>query len=422
LGVKVSVKEAGPCEKLLSVAVTADMIREEYDSFFQHVGREAKVPGFRPGKAPREVLESHFRSEARERVLERLISRSFRDAVGEKQIEFFGRPTIRGVEFTDEKLAYEALIEVPPPIKLRRYRGLSAVKPPVLVKPEEVNGAVERIRETLAKFVAVEDRPAAMGDFLIADYRCVVEGQEAEQRNDDWIELREEEFVKGFSEQLVGSKPGEDREVKIQFPENFGRKEWAGKEGLFKVKVKEIKTKKLPELNDELAKETGEFQTLAELHAHLERQIESEKNREAEVQYESALLDQLVKENPLEVPKGVVERRLAALLDATVQSLYRRRLRPEMIQKELPALREKLRPEAEREVRVSFLLEEIAKKEGLKPEPADWETKYKEAGARHRQPEETVRKYYEEHLEAKEALGIQILHEKAIQWIKDNAK
>lgn len=422
MGVKVSVKDGGPCEKVLSVAVTGDMIRDEYNEFFQHLGREAKVPGFRPGKAPREVLESHFKNEARERVLERLISRSFRDAIGEKQIEFFGRPTIRGVEFTDDKLAYEALIEVPPPIKLKKYKGLAATRKAVEVKPEEVNESLERVRETLAKFVAVEDRPAALGDFLIADYRCSIEGKEVENRTDDWFELREEEFLKGFSTQLVGSRPTEEKEVRIHFPENFGRKEWAGKEGIFQVKVKEIKTKKLPELNDDLAKETGEFQSLEELRGRLEGQIKEGKARESETEYESALLEALVKENPVEAPKGVVERRLSALLDATVQSLYRRKLRPEMIQKELPALRDKLQPEAEREVRVSFLLEEIAKRESLKAEPDDFDAKYKEAAARHRQSEEVVKKYYEEHTEAKEALGIQILHEKAIQLIKDNAK
>ena len=419
---KVTVKDSGPCEKVVSVAISADLIRKEYDEFFQHVGKEAKVPGFRPGKAPREVLESHFRNEAREKVLERLISRSLHEAIEEKQLEFFGRPHVRGVEFTDEKLAFEALLEVLPPIKLKRYKGLTAAKKAVEIKPEEVNQSLDRIRESLAKFVAVEDRPAALGDFLIADYHCEVEGKEVERRADDWFEVREDEFLKGFSSQLVGARPGEEKEVRIQFPENFGRKEWIGKEGLFHVKVKEIKTKKLPELNDDLAKETGEFQTFAELKQHLEQQLQEEKANEVEAEYEKTLLEELVKENPFEAPKGVVERRLESLLDATVQSLYRRKLRPEMIQKELPTLREKLRPEAEREVRISFLLEEIAKKEGLKAEPSDFETKYKGAAARHRQPEDVVKKYYDEHSEAKEALESQLLHEKAIQLIKVNAK
>ena len=134
MGVKVSIKESAPCEKLLSVTVSGDLIREEYTEFFQKVGKDARIPGFRPGKAPQEVVQAHFRDEAKEKVLERLIVRSFRDAVGEKGIEFLGRPTIREVEFTQDKLTYEALVEVPPAIKLGKYRNLSASRPKAEVK------------------------------------------------------------------------------------------------------------------------------------------------------------------------------------------------------------------------------------------------------------------------------------------------
>lgn len=422
MGVKTSLKDAAACEKVLSVAVTEDLIRQEYDEFFQKVGKEARVPGFRPGKAPREVLETHFRGEAREKVLERLIARSFREAVKEREIEFLGRPTIREIQFTEEKLSYEALLEVPPRIKLGKYRGLSAAKKAAEVKAEEVDQALERVRESLAKFQAVEDRPAGLGDFLIADYTCTVEGKEAEKRSDDWFELREDEFLKGFSTQLVGVRPGEEREVQIQFPEKFGRKEWAGKPGVFKVKVKELKAKTLLPLNDDLAKETGEFETLEALRSHLQKQIESEKVRQAEIEFENALLDTLLKENAFEVPKGIVERRLVSLAQSTVEALRQRGLTEEAIQKELSSIYEKLRPEAAREVRLSFLLDEIAKQEKLELSESDFETKYKEIGLRHRQSEEPVRKYYAEHPEAKESLGIQILNERAIQLIKDNAK
>lgn len=420
--VKVSVKDSAPCEKVLSVAVSGDLIQEEYDHFFQEIGKDARVPGFRPGKAPREVLESRFSHEAKEKVLEKLIARSLREAVGEKQIQFLGRPTIREIQFTDEKLSYEALLEVPPSIKLNRYKGLTAEKSAVEVKPEEIEQALERVRESHAKFVAVEDRSAALRDFLIADYRCTIEGKEVENRTDDWFELQEEEFLKGFSPQLVGARPGDEKEVRIRFPEKFGRKEWVGKEGVFQIKVKELKKKVLPAIDDELAKETGEFQTLEEVRNHLKSRIEQDKVGRAETEYENALLEALVKENPFEVPQGVVERRLRALVEETVESLHRTGLKPEAIEKELESLEKKLRPEAERQIRISFLLDEIAKREKLELNESDYASKYKEIGLRHRQAEEPVRKYYEEHAEAKESLGFQILNEKAVQLIKTNAK
>lgn len=423
--VKVSIKDSAPCEKTLSVAVQSDLIRREYDHFFEAIGKEARVPGFRPGKAPREVLARHYAGEAREKVLERLISQSLHEAVEEKELRFLGHPTIRGIEFTDEKLTYEALLEMPPAIKLRKYKGLSAVKPIVEVKPEEVETALGHLQESHAKFQAVEDRPSQMGDSLIADYRCLVEGKEVEKRTDDWIELREEEFLKGFSPQLVGLRPGEEKEARLPFPEKFARKEWAGKEGVFQVKVKEIKTKTLPPLNDELAKETGEFQTLEELKTHLQKRIEEDISRRAEVEYEKGLLDALLKENVFEVPQGVVERRLRTILEEAVQSLYRSGIPEEALEKQekqVESLKEKLRPEAEHQVRLAFLLEEISKREKIELTEENFQTKYQSLAARHRQTEAAVKKYYGEHSEAKELLGIQILNEKAIQLIKDNAK
>ena len=418
---KAILKESAPCEKVLSVDVSGELIQEEFNLFYQHIEKDARVPGFRPGRAPRGVIETHFRTEAREKVLERLISRSFREAVGEKKIEFLGSPRIKDVQFTDDKLTYEALLEVPPTIRLGRYKGLTAEKKAVEINPDEIAQATERVQNSLAKFAAVEDRPAQMGDFLMADYTCRIDGKEVDKREDDWFELREEEFLKGFSTQLIGVKAGEEREIQIQFPSDFGRKEWAGKTGIFQIKIKEVKEKKLLALDDELAKETGEFETLDQLRDHLRQQIESDKTRQAEIAFENALLEALLKETAFEVPKGVVERRLINLVEQTAQAIYQRRMPQEVFEKEVAALYEKLRPEAERQVRLSFLLEAIAKKEKLELTGADFEFKYKEMGLRHRQTPEAVKKYYDEHPEAKDSLTIQILNEKAIQLIKDNA-
>ena len=421
MSVKTSIKDSAPCEKVLSISVSQDLIREEYDFFYHEMGKQAKVPGFRPGKAPRDVLEQHFKDQAKEKVLENLVSRSLRDALKDKQIEFLGRPTIKGIEFTPEKLSYEAHLEVAPEIKLGKYRGLSAKKNEAKVEADEVEKTLKNIQESLAKYSAVENRPAVMGDFLIADYTLTVDGKEAEKRTDDWFELREGEFLKGFSTQLVGVKSGEEREVKIEFPEKFGRKEWAGKTGVFQVKVKEIKEKKLAPIDDELAKETGEFQTLAELRQQIEKQIESEKKRKAEVEFETTLLDLLLKETSFPVPQGVIDRRLNYLAESTLEDLHKRGTPAEVLEKEAKAIIEKHQLEAERQVRLSFLLDAIAKKEKLELTNSDFEAKYQETAERHRQSLDAIQKYYAEHADAKESLGMQILNEKVVQLIKDSA-
>ncbi len=294
---KISVKEGKDCQKILSVEVGEEPIREEYEQFYKSVAPKAKIPGFRPGKASREVLEMYFKDEAKQEVIKHLVSESYTQAIREKVLEPLGYPDIKDVQFDGRKLSYQAVIETRPKIKLAKLSGFKIKKEAAQVEARDLEEALKRLQESLAKYNAVEGRPAAMGDFVVADYVCWVDGKEAEKRSEDWFEIKEDEFLKGFSVQLIGVQPGEQKEVRILFPENFSRKEWVGKEALFRVTVKEIKTKTLPPLDDELAKEAGEYKTLEELRQKIRADLQAQKDREKESEYEKALLDELLKNN-----------------------------------------------------------------------------------------------------------------------------
>ncbi len=419
---KVSVKDTKNCEKTLKIEVGSDRIQEAYDAFYKAIAPNAKIPGFRPGKAPLHIVAMHYRGEAKEQVLKDLLSDSYQQAVEEESLEPLGYPEVRDIKFDEEKLSFEASVEVRPKIKLSKVKGLSAKKEPVSAKPGEVEESLKRIQESLAQYKAVEDRPSALGDFVIADYACEVEGKEVEKRPDDWFELKEDEFLKGFSKQLVGSKPGEEREVRVTFPADMNRQELAGKEAVFKIKVKEIKTKVLPELNDDLAREAGEHNTLAELKEKIEKELMAEKEKTAESAYEKALLDELIKANKMDLPPKLVERRVSYMIDQARQHLEQQGGAGDEFEKQKDKMKEGFRPEAERQVHLALLLEEIAAKEDITVTDEDVKKHFTKISERFRQPVETVEKYYQGREEALESLKDQIRSEKTVEFIKQNAK
>lgn len=420
--IKVSVKDGKVCEKIVKVEVAAEEIQKEYDHFYQDITQKAKIPGFRPGKAPRNVLELHYKDEAKKHAAEHLITESYRQAIREKGIVPLGFPDIRDVKFDDTKLSYEAFVETRPKVKLSKVSGLSAKKEKTELKAEEIESTLKRIQESLAQYKAVEDRAAQLGDFVIADYVCTIEGKEIEKRQDDWFEIQKEDYLKGFSEQLIGVKPGDDRQVQVSFPEDFTRKEMAGKPAVFNVKVKEIKFKQLPEMNDDMAQSAGEFKTFADLKAQIEKDMMASKERETESKFEKALLDEFVKNNKVDLPEGLVKRRAERLMESAMKEFQQRGGTEDKMKEIQGKMHEEFEKEARRQVHLAFLLEEVAEKENIQVTDEDLKARYQKVADEVRQPLEAVEAYYKEHEEHRESLREQIRSEKAIEFIKQNSK
>jgi len=418
---KINVKEVNSCEKILTIDVPSELVAEEFSHFYESVGKQAKIPGFRPGHAPKHVVALHFRDEARQEVLKQLVSRTFHDAVKQEEIPVIGYPRIENVEFDETRLKFKAHVEMRPKIKIDKYVGLSAKREPVQVNPSEIEEALRRIQESHAKFQAVEGRDAKIGDFIICDYRLQVDQREVEKRDGEWIELREKDYLEGFSKQLMGVKTGEVREVKVTFPLEYGKKEFAGKQGVFSLTVREIKEKKLPDLDDELAKGAGDYETLADLKKAIEQDFENHKKNEVEKKLENALLDELLKKSKFEIPSGMVERRLNALVEESVQNLISRGAKEEEAAREKETFRKNLLPEAQKQIRLSFILDEIATRERIEATDEDLNLKYQAIAERVRRSVEEVKSYYAKEEERKESLLQQIITEKTIQRIKDKA-
>jgi len=419
---KVKLQEGKACEKILTIEVAQDRIRQEFESFYKAIAPRAKVPGFRPGKVPRDVLVMHYEKNANDSVLETLLSESLPKVLREKDLNPLTTPEIKDIQFTKEKLVYKAFIETRPKIKLSKVTGLTAKKEKVVVKAEDVEKALKQTQEMHSQYKAVEGRPAKLGDFVITDYVCTVDGKEMEKRNDDWIELKEEEYLKGFSTQLVGVNVNDEKDVQITFPGDMADKRAAGKTAVFKMKVKEIKEKKLPALDDDLAKQAGEYKDLSDLKQKLTADLEKRATDEKEASFERELLSELVKHNKIDLPSGLVQRRGEYLMDQARQRFLQQGGTEELFEKEKEKMLKEFEGEARRQIHVAFLLDEIADTQGIKSEEADLVKKYEALSLQFRQPKETIEKYYKEHKEAQETLLDQVRNEKVIEFLKQNAK
>jgi trigger factor len=422
VSLKIKLQDGKTCEKILTIEVAQDRISEEYESFYNSIAPRAKVPGFRPGKIPRDVLVMHYEKNANDSVLEALLSESLPKALREKDLSPLTTPEIKDIQFAKEKLTYKAHIEIRPKVKLSRVTGLSAKKEKAGAKPEDIEKALKQTQEMHAQYKAVEGRTAKLGDFVITDYICSVDGKEMEKRNDDWIELKEEEYLKGFSAQLVGASVGEEKNVQISFPQDMADKRAAGKTAVFKMKIKEIKEKILPELNDDLAKQAGEYKDLSDLKQKLTEDLEKRDAAEKEAAFEQELLNELVKHNKIDLPNGLLQRRAEYLMDQARKRFLQQGGTDEVFDKDKEKMQKEFETEARRQVHIAFLLDEIADTQGIKAEETDLGTKYETLSQQYRQPKETIEKYYKEHKEARETLLDQVRNEKVIEFLKQHAK
>lgn len=418
---KVAVKDIAPCEKVLTVDVHSEAIQEQYEIVYKEIAKVAKVPGFRPGKAPRDVISVHYKTEAREEVVKKLVSKSLHEALEEKKLEPILNPEIRDLDFTETKLSYKAHIEVRPDIKLSSYTGIKVKRKPLNVEGKEIDQVIDRLREGFAKFTPVEDLGLEFGDFMIADLKVFVEDNQIESREDDWIEFNEKSFLPEFSATLKGVKPGEAKDIEVNFPADYTNKELAGKKGLFKIKLKEIKKRVLPELNADLAKQIGEYKSVDDLRQAIQRDLETEKSGQEEHRLQNEILESLAKSSSFALPKGMVERRLSQLVEQALRNMLYQGTRQEDALKEKDAIREKLKSEAEKQVRLSFILDEIATREKLEVTEKDLEQKFEDIAREVKQPKERVIEYYaKEHLV--EGLAVQVLNQKTARFLREKAE
>jgi trigger factor len=392
-----SLKSLDPTQVELEISITPEELTAAQDAAFRKLVRNAKVPGFRPGKVPRKIFENQYGSAVIvDRALEDLVPTKYAAAVEEHGLEPLARPTMELVpEEEGQPLRVKAVVAVRPPIEPKDYTGVEIPDLPETATEEDVDRALEQMRRDAATLVPV-DRPVQLGDTATLDYAgriddVAFEGGTAQSQE---TEILTERFIPGFADGIVGMRAGETKDVHAKFPDDYMNTDLAGKDAVFTITVHEVKEPELPELDDELAKRISRTESLADLRTEIKRRLDENVKQNARRRVSQQLLDTVVAANDFPLPEVLVEREIDSLLNDSRQYVARAGLSWDdylaQSGKSEQELRDTFRDEARRRVKTTLLIEAIAKKEGVEATPADVEAELDALAAQYGQPRERI--------------------------------
>jgi len=421
---KVAVEDISPVKKKLNIEIAPDSVLKEMDKAISDVAKKAKIPGFRPGKAPKAIVEKHYGEEVRSEVMNRLISDSYLKALQEHSLNPVDVPEIDNVSSLAKgsPLTFTATVEVRPNIVLGTYDGIEVKEKDINVSDEEVNQTIDRLREMYAQLEVVEGRPLDKNDTAIIDFEGHREGKpiDGAKASDYMLALGTNALIPGFEDQLTGMNRGETREIKVTFPADYNKKDLAGKDADFKVTLKEIKKKVLPELNDEFAKDIGGNKSVDELREGIKKDLEARKRDELASAQREELLSKLVDAHSFDVPPGMVERELQAM--ARQQATRMARQGRDVKSFDIANFREENRALAEKRVRGLLILDAIAEKEKVEVAEQEISSALAMMARTSGQPVEAIKKYYASLDGGLDNLKSSLIQEKTLGLLLSRAK
>jgi trigger factor len=358
--------DLSPVKKSVEVEIPADLIARESERVTHEFGRQAKIPGFRPGKVPTSVVRNRFAKEIQEEVMSRLLPATFRDAIAERGVEPVGDPQLEHVDAFIEgaPIKYKAEFEIKPQIELREYRGLEVDDPKIEVTETDVEAMVERLRDQASSYRPVEDRGLDEGDIAVIEIASTPEGGETKSDNGHF-KMGEETPLPEMHDALRGKQPGATASFDKSYPEEAQQEAWRGKNVHHDVTLKEIRVQEKPEVNDEFAKAVGEWESVDAMREAIRGDIRRHREIEAMRLKRTQAGDALLASHDFEVPETLVEEELGRSLNNYARFLASQGVDIEKAELDWRKVGEEFRPDAIRRVKRSLVLEAIAKKEGL---------------------------------------------------------
>jgi trigger factor len=350
----------------ISVEIPADEVARETEVIVQKYQKVARLPGFRSGHVPASIIKQRFKEDLKSDVVEALVPRHFRKEAEKQGLIPVSQPQVTDLHIHDgEPLRFKASFEIMPEIVVEGYKELRADHPDIVIKDEEVEEAVNSVREQHATYTSIEGRPLADGDYAQASMDGKPKENDATAQpvhmDEVLIEIGGKNTVPEFTENLRGANAGDEREFEVSYPEDVADKRLAGKAFIYTVKIQAIKQKNLPELNDDFAKELGEFSSFDQVRKQIRDNMEAERKHDAERQAKDKLVAELVKRNDFEVPESLVDRQIDLRLERGLRALAAQGMKMEDLKKmDLPRLRVGQRDQAVQDVKSSLLLERVA--------------------------------------------------------------
>ncbi|MFB3817207.1 MAG: trigger factor [Candidatus Methylomirabilales bacterium] len=418
---KVTVEELSPSKRALRVELPSEQVASRLEATYQEWARRLQLPGFRRGKVPRAIIERRFKDDVQDEVLRALIPDSYQEALAQSALDPVGQPTVEDVHFhSGEPLTYRAVVEVKPPVTVSDYRGVTLEREKVEVTDQDVDKALEYLREEAAEYVPMEGWPALRDDLVVLDHEGTLNGKSFKGGSGKNLSvvLGRGGYLPGFEEQILGMQKGEQKSFVLPVPPDFPRKDLAGHELEFAVTVKEVKKRRLPELNDEFAKSAGDQETLAELRDKLRQQLLERKQREQEAGLKRALMDKLAERHAIELPEAMVDRETGQVLEEMAMALRASGGRLPAGQTE--GLEARAREMARRRVKEALLLEAVARQEGLQVSDEELETEVRAMAGAYRQDPAALQRAFEEPAR-RAGLRARLLERKALDWLFSQA-
>ena len=411
-----------------NIEFSAEEFKEALNKAYHANRGKFQIDGFRKGKAPRKVIESHYGHDVFwDEALNDLLEKGYYDAVKEMGIEVISQPSFESPEIkVGEPVVLSGSVQVFPEFEVENYKGLEVEKVETVIGDKEVQEELEKVQKSQARMEIVEDRKSEMGDTVVIDFDGSVDGEAFSGGKADNYELKlgSGQFIPGFEEQLVDKEAGEEVDVEVVFPGDYHAEELAGKPALFKCKVHEIKKEILPEIDDELASDVSDFETLAEYKEDLKKKLQ-EKAAETDLSVmKDRVLEQLYTQNEIEVPEVMIQNEVENMLYDMNQSLSAQGLSlkqyTEWTGQTLDQLREQSKPEAEKRIRTRVLLKNVIRMENLEVAEEEIRELMEDFGKQYGMDVEQVKEmagsetenYFREDAQTK----------KAIDWLFENAK
>jgi trigger factor len=422
---QVHVEDISSVQKKVTIEIPVERVNEEIDKAYAAIQKKAKLQGFRPGKAPMQLIKRTYADAMRDDVMRRLYQQTLYKALDEHKVEPIDSPVIESdILEPGAPFKYSALCEVMPQILLNEYTGLVANKEKYVPKPESVDAELKRMQENMAQLIPLEDGAAIEnGHTVSVDYSITVEGSPEENSGDQTaeVEVGSNRLIPGFEEQLLGLKVGESKEFTLDLPTGGDAAEETAKKGIFSVTVKEIKRKELPELDNDFAQQFGEYDTIEDLRAKMVEYHEKHEKDRIENEFKERIIQDLIKKNPLDVPESMVKRQLDHMFENLKNRLKSQQMSMEMMGLDAEGFRARFRDDAIDKVRGGLLLMALVEKENISVSDEDLTAHYEKIAAGNAEMLDRIKEYYTANANAKNSIISEIKEDKAIAILIDNA-
>jgi len=423
---KTEIENVTDVKKVIRFEVPWEDIDKRIKDAVRVISRTARVPGFRPGKAPESMIRSRYAQHIKDEVIQHVVPEAYKEALAENDLDVISEPEIQDVLFTEgSPFSFKVSVETKPKIDPKDYRGLTLKTLPVEVKDEEVESLLKTYQQRAAELIPLENTAAVKGHFVSTTVKATIEQHDGKKQKvfDDrtLVEIGSEENHAAFNENFEGKKAGDVVEFDADYPADYPEKAIAGKKIHYRAQIESVNERRLPAIDDEFAKDLGDFANLDDLRAKIQKDLEQLKTNQQRGNLQDQALGQIIEKNPFEVPESLVKRETASLMQNYAYNLHQKGVNLESPELKWDELRSRFEKQADQNVRGSLLMETIARLEKIEVSDDDLEKRIQQIAEQERRAPEAVKAEILKEEDRMERLKHRILISKTADFILDQA-